>query len=132
MAFHLFDNVKVIVSVKPQVATTDTTGVIVDTLGYHDGMLIVSSGAITGTGTDIYTVTLWENDSNTTSGATTTSVVLTFTGSQTTLTQVARIADLNVTRKRYVYAKLTCSATTISFAGAANIALTNKDSNPVN
>lgn len=132
---HLFDNVKVVQSLKPSVLTTDTAGATyVDTLNFHDGMLIVSSGSITATGTDLYTVTVFEGD--TTASMTTTGISVTFgyvaAVNEGSLVKVARIADLNVTRKRYLQARLTCSATTISFAGSANIALGMGGSNPVN
>lgn len=134
---HVYDNVKVLTSLKPAVVTTDTTGAtIIDTLGYNDGMLIVNSGAITATGSDIYTVTVWEGDANTTTGMTTAAIAVTFGfvagASESSTTKAARIADLGVTRKRYLVAKLTCSATTISFGGSAMIAMGNADSGAVN
>ncbi len=128
----IYDNVKVFQSLKPAVYTTDSAGQsFVDTLGYHDGMLAVSSGAITGTGSDIYTVTVFEGDA-TASMAAVSGFALTITGTETNTTKMLRIADLNVTRKRYLQARLTCSATTISVAAAANFVLGMKDSNPVN
>jgi len=128
----LYDNVKVIVSLIPAVVTGATAGSgYADTRGYRDGMLIVTTGAVTSTGTDLYTVTVWEGD--TTASMSATSITATVGGTTAgSTTAVARIADLNVTRKRYLQARLTVSATTVSFAGSAVFALGQKDSNPVN
>lgn len=129
----VLDNVKTLISLEAGTYTTDTAGQqYVDTKGYRDGALVVAAGAIIGTGTDTYTVTLFEGDA--TASMTTTGITVTFTGtgSQAKTVRSARIADLNVTRKRYLQAKLTCSATTISFAGCAVIELGLGASNPVN
>lgn len=132
MSNHVYDNVKIVNSLVPAVVTTATAGSLyVDTLGYHDGMLIVTTGAVTSTGSDLYTVTVWEGDATSSMAATTITATVGGTTAGSTVA-VARISDLNVTRKRYLQARLTMSATTISFAGSATFALTNKESNPVN
>lgn len=129
----IYDNVKTLISLEPGVYTTDTAGQqYVDTQGYRDAKLDVVAGAITGTGTDTYTVTLFEGDTTASLATTGISVTFTGTGSQAKTVRSARVSDLNVTRKRYLQARLTCSATTISFAGSAVIVLGEKDSNPVN
>lgn len=129
----ILDNVKTAISLEAGVYTSDTAGQqYVDTKGYRDGAIVVAAGAITGTGTDVYTVTVFEGD--TTASMTTTGITVTFTGtgSQAKTVRSARLADLNVTRKRYLQAKLTGSATTYSFAGAAVFELGSASSNPVN
>lgn len=135
MAKKVFDEVKVVQSLKPAVVTTDTAGAsYVDTIGYRDGMLVVSSGAITATGTDLYTMTVFEGD--TTASMATTGISVTFgyvsAAAEANTVKVVRIPSLNTTRKRYLQARLTCSATTISFAGDANIALGFPASGPAN
>jgi hypothetical protein len=129
---HTYDNVKIVNSLIPAVVTTATSGsLFVDTQGYHDGMLIVTTGAVTSTGTDTYTVTVFEGDTTASMLATTIAATVGGTTANSTVA-VARITDLNVVRKRYLQARLTMTATTISFAGSAVFALGNKESNPVN
>ena len=129
---------KTLISLEPGTYTTDTAGQqYVDTKGFDDGVLVVVAGALTATGSDVYTVSLFEGDatSSMTAVATTSVPAVTFTGgvsSQQKTVRISRIADLNVSRKRYLQAKLTCSATTISFAGSAVIELGMAASNPVN
>lgn len=132
---HLYDNTKVYTSLKPAVVTTDTAGATyVDTLGYNEAMLIVNTGAITATGSDLYTITVFEGDATASMASATISVTFGYVGgvNESSSTKVARISNLGTTRKRYLQAKLTCSATTISFGGSALIALGEPDSGPAN
>lgn len=116
-------------------SASSTPAQYIDTQGYNDGMLIVSSGAITATGTDVYTVSVLEGDA-TASMTTVSGVSLTFgfvsAAAEANTTKVARLADLGVTRKRYLQFAIVASATTVSFAGCANFALSNPDAGPVN
>lgn len=128
----VLDNVKTAISLEAGVYTAAQAGQqYVDTKGYRDGALVVPAGAITGTGTDVYTVTLWEGDTTASMAATSITVTFTGTGSQAKTVRSARIADLNIVRKRYLQARLTVSATTVSFAGSAVIQLGSASSNPV-
>ncbi len=132
---HVFDGVKVLGSLRPAVVSTDTVGTdIIDTQGYNDGMLIAHPGALTAAATDSYSVIVYENDTSTTSGAVVVAgVSVTFNSASTAgLPLVARIRGLGENRKRYLYAKVTASATTVSFGGSAAFALGLADSNPVN
>lgn len=133
---HLYDNTKIVKAMVPAVVTATTTPAnFIDTLGYNDGMLIVSSGAVTGTGTDVYTASILEGDV-TSSMAAVSGLSLTFAfvsaAFESSTTKVLRIVDLGVTRKRYLQFVLTASATTVSFAGSAQFALGAPDSAPVN
>lgn len=127
----LFDNIKPQYTLDAEVYTTDTTGTdYVDTQGFSDGMLLVCAGDIATTDSDRYTITVKECD--TTNGTyVTTGITVTFTEDDDNELRTARIANLNVERKRYLRADLTCSATTASFEGAAMILLGEGDSNPV-
>lgn len=128
----LYDNVTAVYSLDAEVYTTDTTGTdYVDTKGYKDGMLIVLAGDIATTDSDRYTVTVWECE--TTGGTyTSTGIAVTFTEDNDNSIKVARLSDLGTTRMRYLRADLTCSATTISWEGAAAVLLGEATSGPVN
>lgn len=129
---HLFDNVKAVLTLDPEVYTADTTGTdYVDTSGYHDAMLMVMSGDVTFTTAagEGYSVDLYECD--TTDGTyTDTGIAVTMNVSNSV--GVARIANLNTTRKRYLKAVLDTSATTTSWEGGVAILLGAGDSGPVN
>jgi len=127
----IFDNVLAKYTIDAEVYTTDTTGTdFVDTLGFSDGMLLVCAGDIATGGTDQYTITVKECD--TTNGTyTTTGVTAVFEDDDDNELRTARISNLNTTRKRYLRADLTCSATTISWEGAAVILLGDGADNPV-
>lgn len=128
----IYDNVGVVTSLVPAIRTTDTTGTsVIDTQGYRDGMLCVVAGAIATTATDVYTVTVKECDTSTGTFVTT-GVSVQFTGLEDNTTKVARISGLNTLRKRFMRADLTCTGTTLSFAGAASLVLGEKDEGPVN
>ena len=125
----IYDNVGVGVSTAPIVATASANGSGVDTLGYHDGMLVVTAGVIDlASGNETYTFTLEESDDNS-SFAAVSGVSLTITASAQT--KFARIANLNTTRKRYLRAVLTAAGTTPSIAYSAHILLGNPVSGAV-
>lgn len=128
----VYDNVKMERSLDPDVRTTATVGeAIIDTKGYSDGMLVAIAGDITATtGDGGYTVTVYEGDTTASMSATT--IKVTFSNGDGNSVKVARIANLNTERKRYLRADLGGTATTYSFEGGAVFALGNKDSNPVN
>lgn len=127
----VYDNVKVARSLDPDVRTTATTGeATVDTKGYNDAMLSVIAGDITATTGDAYTVTVYEGD--TTSSLSATTIKVTFSNAESNTVKVARIANLNTERKRYLRADLGGTASTYSFEGGAVIILGEADSNPVN
>lgn len=128
----LFDNIKAVYTLDAEVYTTDTTGTdYVDSVGYGDGMLLVAAGDIATTTGDIYTVTVTECD--TTNGSyTTTGISVVFQNTEDNTVKVARIADLNLTRKRYLRADLTATGTTLSWEGAAVILLGEAASGAVN
>ena len=130
----LFDNIKAVYTLDAETYTAVTVGAhVVDTQGYGDGMLVALAGDITNTTGDTYTVQVLECDTST-GTFTTTGIELTFTGggSIANTLQVARIAELNVTRKRFLRADLTCTATTTSFEGAAVILLGEGSTGAVN
>lgn len=129
---HLFDNIKSFPSLRPATYSASTTGQdYVDTQGYDDGMLVVSAAAIGTTTGDTYTIQVLECDTTNGTYATASGVAVTFTASDDNEVHSARIANLNTTRKRYLRADITCSATTASFIGSAQIILGGNASNPV-
>lgn len=126
----LVDNVKISYSIAPVVSTASANGTGVDTQGYSDAMLIVAAGTIdTASGNETYSYSIEHSDDNSSfsavSGATTT-----ITASNTT--KVVRLAELNVTIKRYVRAVLTAAGTTPSIAHSAVFALGEPYAGPVN
>jgi len=117
----IYDNVGVGVSTAPIVATASANGSGVDTLGYNNGMLVVTAGVIDlASGNETYTFTLEESDDNSTFAAVS-GVSLTITANAQT--KFARITNLNTTRKRYLRAVLTAAGTTPSIAYSAHILL---------
>lgn len=127
----IFDNVLAKYTLDAEAYTTDTTGTdYVDSLGFSDGMLLVCAGDIATGGTDAYTITLKE--CATTNGTyTTAGISVVFQDDDDNELRTARISDLGTARMRYLRADLTCSATTISWEGAAVILLGEGASNPV-
>lgn len=130
----LFDNILASRTLDPDVRTDAATGeTYVDTTGHRDAMLVVVAGDITDTTGDTYTVKVMECE--TTDGTYTDSgISVTFTGGQAedNSVKVARIAELNIARKRYLRADLACTATTTSFEGGAIILLGESDAGAVN
>lgn len=125
----LFDNVKVLASLVPAVRTADTNGTGIDTQGYENGVLVVSAGAIDLASTDeTYVVKIEESDDNSTFTDSGLSVAVTAANQ----VKLVRVAELNVTRKRYLRAVLDVSGTTPSFAGGAVFLLGGAAAGPVN
>lgn len=129
---HIFDNVKQVLTLDPDVYTGDTTGTdYVDTSGYHDAMLLVVTGDVTFTTAagEGYDVVLYECD--TTDGTYTPTGISIDADTSDTAYQ-ARISNLNTTRKRYLKAVLDTSATTTSWEGSVTVLLAAGDSGAVN
>ena len=127
---HLFDNTKVVASLVPAVRTADANGTGVDTQGYENGMLVVTAGAIDLASTDeTYAVIIEESDDNS-SFAPVAGLSVPITAANQL--GVLRLANLNITRKRYLRAVLDVGGTTPSFAGGAVIMLDGGDAGPVN
>ena len=126
----LYDNVKAVVSVVAAVYTADQNGTGVDTQGYRNGMLVVHAGNIdTASADETYVVELEESDDNSTwSDVATISVTIDADNE----VGVARISELNVTRKRYLRAVLNVGGTTPSFPGTAIFLLGESDRGAVN
>lgn len=132
----LFDNTSVQRSLDADVRTAAATGEnVVDTLGYRDAMLVGIAGDVTSTTGASYTLTVHESDSSTT-GFATTGISVVFDGidnaAASNQVKLARIAELNVVRKRFLRVDLTCTATTTSFEGAGVLVLGEKYDGPVN
>jgi hypothetical protein len=132
---HLFDNLKAVPSLVPAVYTSDQAyGAVtaVDTQGYNDAMLVVAVGDLDATtGDEAYAVKLFECD---TSGGTytDTGIAITIANTADNTVSVARISELNVTRKRYLKATLDVGGTSPSFPGTALIVLGQAYSGPQN
>lgn len=126
----LFDNVKVAASLVPAVRTADANGTGVDTQGYENGMLVVNVGDIDlADANETYVIELEESDDN--------STFTDVTGFDVTITadnetDMVRIPELNVTRKRYLRAVLNVGGTTPSIPVDAFFLLGGKASGPVN
>jgi hypothetical protein len=123
---HLFDNTKAAPSLVPAVYTSDQAyGAVtaVDTQGYNDAMLVVAVGDLdAASGDETYAVKLFECD---TSGGTytDTGIAITIDKASDNTISLARITELNVTRKRFLKATLDVGGTSPSFPGTALILL---------
>jgi hypothetical protein len=108
----VFDNVLCQASLVPAVRTADANGTGVDTKGFRDGMAVISVGDLDlASGNETYAFNIEESDDNSTFAA-----VSGLTVSATADDQVKeiRLADLNVTRKRYLRVVLDVGGTTPS------------------
>jgi len=126
----VFDNIAVVASLVPATRTADANGVAVDTQGYTDGMLQVIAGDIDLANADeTYAVTVEESDDGSTGW-------VAVSGASTTVTadnqlKEIRLAELNLTRKRYLRAVLDVGGTTPSIPGTAVFVLGGKARGPV-
>ncbi len=132
----LFDNISTQRALDPDVRTAVATGEkVVDTQGYRDGMLMGVVGDMTCTTGNSYTLTVMECDTST-GTFTSSGISVVFSGANDAAaanqTKVARIAELNVVRKRFLRVDLTCTATTTSFEGGAVILLGGAYAGPIN
>ena len=135
----LYDNVGAQQSLDAEAYTAATTGGhVIDTQGYRDGMLVVAVGDITCTTGDEYRVKVFECDTSTGTFSDS-GIYVSFTGATGTAAgqnaaaiKVARIADLNVTRKRFLRVDLAMTATTTAWEGAGIILLAENVSGAVN
>lgn len=119
-------------SLDPDVRTASANGeASVDTRGYSEGELVAIAGDISVSADETYTIKLSESDDNSTFTDSGISVVFDAAGDANSIA-VARIADLNTTRKRYLRADLVVAGTTKSFEGGAMIVLGEPASGPVN
>lgn len=127
---RVFDNVKMVQSLVPAVRTADANGVGVDTQGYEQAVLLVPAGAIdTGDADETYVIELEESDDNS-SWSDVADHDVTITADDET--DMVRIKNLNVTRKRYLRAVLNVGGTSPSFAGGAIFLLEGGPSGPEN
>jgi hypothetical protein len=133
----LFDNISVQKSLDAEAYTAVTVGAtVVDSQGYRDGMLVVYAGDITCTTGDTYRIKVMECDTSTGSFADT-GVYVDFTGASGTLagqntTKQARVAELNVVRKRFLRVDLAFTATTSAWEGAGLLLLGEAYKGPIN
>ncbi len=129
----VYDAIKANVSIVPAVYTADVaygSATAVDTLGYNDGMLLVTVGNIDTASTDeTYAVKVYECA---TSGGTYTDTGISTTVTADNSVKVARISGLGTTRKRYLKAVLDVEGTSPSFPGTALILLGQAYHEPVN
>jgi hypothetical protein len=127
----LYANIKAYASLVPAVRTADANGSGVDTLGYSDGMAVISVGDLDLASTDeTYAFTVEESDDN----SSWSSAISGLTASATADNQVKVIAlkNLNTTRKRYLRVSLDVGGTTPSCPVSAIILLGAPASGPVN
>lgn len=120
MSRKVFDNVKALFSFRPNRVTATANGTGIDTQGFYDGAVVLEVGTVSGT-TPTLDVKLQESDDNSTfvdiAGATFTQV----TASNSS--QIKRIRELNLARKRYVRALATIAGTTPSFDFSCEVLL---------
>ena len=125
----LLDNIKASFSFRPNRVTATANGTGVDTQGYEDGMVVLEVGTVSGT-TPSMTVKMQESDDNSTfadiTGSTFTAVVA------SNSSQVLRLTELNLARKRYVRAVATISGTTPSFDFSTEVLLGDNINGAVN
>lgn len=128
----LFDNVRAVMSLRPAAArTADVNGESVDTLGFRDGMLVVEAGVIDlADANETYVVRIEESDNGSTGWTVVPGITGTITASNTTA--VARLSELNVTRRRFLRAVLDVGGTTPSILCTAVILLGEAYAGPVN
>lgn len=118
----VFDNILVQSSLVPATRTASANGTAVDTKGYSDGMLVVSAGDIDLASADeTYVFTVEESDDGSTGWTAVSGISVAITADNQV--KEARLADLNLTRKRYLRAVLTVGGTTPSIPGVASIVL---------
>jgi hypothetical protein len=132
----LFDNVSTQRALDPDVRTAVATGEkVVDSQGHRDGMLVAVAGDVTCTTGNTYTLTVMECDTSTGS-FTSTGISVVFSGATdaaaSNQVKLARVAELNVVRKRFLRVDLTCTATTTSFEGGAVLLLGESYAGPIN
>lgn len=128
---HLFDNTKAALSLVPATYTSSQaygSVTAVDTQGYSDGVLVVAAGNLT-TVDETYEVEVYECD---TEGGTYTATGIKLAMTADNTVKVARVSELNVTRKRYLKAALTVSGSNESFPGTALFLLGGAYAGPVN
>lgn len=118
----VFDNILVQASLVPATRTANANGTAVDTKGYSDGMLVVSAGDIDLASADeTYVFTVEESDNGSTGWTAVSGISVAITADNQV--KEARLADLNLARKRYLRAVLTVGGTTPSIPGEASIVL---------
>jgi len=119
----IFDNVSALFSFRPAAVTTTANGTGVDTLGFNDGMVILEVGAVTGT-TPTLNVKMQESHDNSTFVDIAGSAFIEVIAANSS--QVLRLAELNVVRRRYVRAVATIGGTTPNFTFNCEVALSGK------
>lgn len=126
----VYDAIKSLFAVRPQTATSTVTGAGVDTFGYNSAAFALEVGVVSGT-TPTLDVKLQESD---TSGGTYTDITgAIFTQvTASNNSQIIRVEDLGVTRKRFIRAVGTIAGTTPSYAFAVNALLGRAFKEPTN
>ena len=130
MIHKLFDNLKQLFTFRPASVTATANGTAVDTQGYMDGAVVLEVGAVTGTAPTL-DVKMQESD---TSGGTYTDI----TGAVFTQvvasnsSQIIRLAELNVGRKRFIRAVATIAGTGPNFTFGCEVLLGNSFAGAIN
>ena len=125
--------ISVVQSLVPAVRTSTTSGeTVVDTAGYNNVCWLVLAGALTtGGGTpETYVCQVYENDTNSTSGATA------ITGAAASITAAGQDKKIQVNalgtgvRKRYQFLRITMAGSSPSIAGGVSALLALKNFGP--
>ena len=118
----VYDNVKTVVTLRPQAITANTNGIGVDTLGYNSAAISLETGAVTGT-TPTLDVKIQDSADNSTFADLSTPVAFTQVTAANN-SQILRLEGLNATgRRRYIRVVATVGGTTPNFTSLCTVLL---------
>lgn len=126
----VYDAIKAVFSLRPQVATTSVNGSAVDTKGYNSAAVLLEVGAVSGT-----SPTLNVKIQESTDGSTGWTDIPGAAFTQVTAadnSQILRVEGIGTSRKRYLRAVATIAGTSPSFTLAAVVLLGRAYKEPVN
>lgn len=125
----VYDAIKAVFTLRPQVATSTVNGSSVDTLGYNSAAFVLEVGAVSGTSPTLDVKIQESADASSWTdvpGATFTQVTA------ANNSQILRVDGLGTSRKRYLRAVATIAGTSPSFTLAVEALLGRAYSEPVN
>jgi hypothetical protein len=126
----LYDNVRAVFGFRPAAVTATTNGAAIDTLGFDDGMVVLEVGAVTGTSPTL-AVSFEESDDGVTGWTAIPGAAFT-TVTAANQSQVRRLAELNVARRRFIRPVATLGGTSPNFTFAVEFLLGGNIVGPVN
>ncbi len=118
----VYDNIKVLFSLRPQAITANTNGTGVDTQGYNSAAVSLETGAVTGT-TPTLDVAIQDSADNSVFAALSPAVAFTQVTAANN-SQILRLDGLGLTgRRRYIRAVATVGGTTPNFTSSCVVLL---------